>query len=178
MNPAQAGAAAHGGGGDSPMTDAHGDYPTNHESFNAPGSNGQAHAHHEDDLASSSSGQSAADTVMDDAPILGLPTALPTIDFSQIASPSSNNSHLQAAIPFEQTALAATAQHAHQDKLPWISIHEDLSSAGQDELARIRSKGEVSALDHSHWQAKTFRDLNDPGKCPKSTFCFVQANKF
>lgn len=47
---------------------------------------------------------------------------------------------------------------------PWYQIPEDRSYAEEDELKRLESAGEVSALDHEHWMQKTFKDLQDPGK--------------
>ena len=47
---------------------------------------------------------------------------------------------------------------------PWFPIPEDDSEPGEDEVARLQSAGEHNALDHTYWENKTFKDLNDPGE--------------
>ncbi|KAI9652408.1 MAG: hypothetical protein M1831_006817 [Alyxoria varia] len=52
---------------------------------------------------------------------------------------------------------------------PWFPIPEDDSEPGEDEIARLQSAGEHSALDHTYWENKTFRDLNDPEYVPRES---------
>ena len=49
---------------------------------------------------------------------------------------------------------------------PWQEIKEDTSMPDERELKEIEAFGETSALDHSHWESKTFADLGDPEYTP------------
>lgn len=52
------------------------------------------------------------------------------------------------------------------DHIPWSPIFEDTSPPGMDELKRLESSGETSALDHKYWEKKIFKDLEDPAYTP------------
>jgi hypothetical protein len=45
---------------------------------------------------------------------------------------------------------------------PWHPIHEDTTEPDEAELKEIEAGVEVSALDHAHWEAKTFTPLEEP----------------
>lgn len=51
---------------------------------------------------------------------------------------------------------------------PWYELPEDKTEAVGDELAFIESKQEYSALDHAHWEQKTFEtiEMDDPEFIP------------
>ncbi|KAF2142737.1 uncharacterized protein K452DRAFT_307666 [Aplosporella prunicola CBS 121167] len=50
-----------------------------------------------------------------------------------------------------------------EDDMPrWREIREDTSVPSEDELREIEAAGEVSALDHEHWESRTFTALNEP----------------
>ena len=52
------------------------------------------------------------------------------------------------------------------DHMPWSPIFEDNTEPGIDELKRLETAGESSALDHRHWEKKAFKDLDDPAYVP------------
>ncbi|KAF2181732.1 hypothetical protein K469DRAFT_670879 [Zopfia rhizophila CBS 207.26] len=49
---------------------------------------------------------------------------------------------------------------------PWHPIQEDTSSPDETELKEIEEAGEVSALDHDHWEQKAFQPLDEPEYTP------------
>lgn len=81
---------------------------------------------------------------------------------SDISDSSSDTAHHP---PANTSAAALPPPHpstsAPQMKEPWVSIVEDDSTAAEDELARIVSAGEHSALDEAYWRSKHLKDLND-----------------
>ncbi|KAF2272742.1 uncharacterized protein EI97DRAFT_483380 [Westerdykella ornata] len=54
---------------------------------------------------------------------------------------------------------------------PWHPLHEDTSSPDEDELKEIEARGEVSALDHDHWERLAYNDdaIKDPEYTPGPT---------
>jgi len=48
----------------------------------------------------------------------------------------------------------------------WHEIKEDISAPDEKELKDIEAAGEVSALDHKHWEEKTYVEIRDPEHKP------------
>lgn len=48
----------------------------------------------------------------------------------------------------------------------WHEIQEDMSEPDEKELKEIEASGEVGALDHKHWEEKTFVEVKDPEHKP------------
>lgn len=48
---------------------------------------------------------------------------------------------------------------SNEDDFHFVPIFEDTSPPGVDEVKRMESAGETSALDHKHWESRVFKDL-------------------
>lgn len=83
-------------------------------------------------------------------------------DEGSLESPANSQAAAQPPLP----PADAHSQHSvppAEFEPPWAPIHEDTSYAEEDELKRLDTAGEISALDHGYWAKKAFKDLDDPG---------------
>ena len=83
----------------------------------------------------------------------------------QLLDETGGDPRLHAPPPHQPDGQSPQQQAAASNwDTPWYSIPEDHSLAEEDEVKRLESAGEMSALNHEYWQQKTFKDLQDPGQ--------------
>ncbi|KAL9059244.1 MAG: hypothetical protein Q9162_001281 [Coniocarpon cinnabarinum] len=105
------------------------------------------------------------DESMPDAPVL--PDPPPTQPSDPEAAPQQpSGDSPDNAPPAPQAADGAEQKKEPDDDFHWVQIFEDTSSPGIDELKRLESAGELSALDSKHWEGRVYKDLDDPAYEP------------
>ena len=104
-----------------------------------------------------------ADEPMTDAP-------MPPVPPDQITDNEfPNPPPAQTDAPPAQNADPTEQKKDTEDDFHWVAIFEDTTPPGIDELKRLESAGETSALDFKHWEGRVFKDLEDPDYNPVSS---------